>query len=52
MRIDIWSDVICPYCWIGKRHLETALATFREDHPDVLRAISQIQARARNAREE
>lgn len=25
---------------------------FREDHPDVLRAISQIQARARNAREE
>lgn len=35
MRIDIWSDVICPYCWIGKRHLETALATFREDHPDV-----------------
>lgn len=35
MRIDIWSDVICPYCWIGKRHLEKALATFREEHPDV-----------------
>lgn len=35
MRIDIWSDVICPFCWIGKRHLETALGTFREHHPDV-----------------
>lgn len=34
MRIDIWSDVICPFCWIGKRHLETALESFRADHPD------------------
>ena len=28
--IDIWSDVICPYCALGKAHLERALATF--DH--------------------
>ena len=35
MRIDIWSDVICPYCWIGKRHLETALQAFRGRNPDV-----------------
>ena len=34
MRIDIWSDVVCPFCWIGKRHLETALETFRAQHPD------------------
>ncbi|WP_295627575.1 DsbA family oxidoreductase [uncultured Corynebacterium sp.] len=34
MRIDIWSDVICPFCWIGKRHLEQALEEFRTDHPD------------------
>lgn len=26
MRIDIWSDVVCPFCYIGKRHLEAALA--------------------------
>jgi predicted DsbA family dithiol-disulfide isomerase len=26
MRIDIWSDVVCPWCYIGKRRLETALA--------------------------
>ncbi|MET3860085.1 putative DsbA family dithiol-disulfide isomerase [Dietzia sp. 2505] len=35
MRIDIWSDVVCPFCWIGKRHLEAALAAFRVDHPDM-----------------
>jgi predicted DsbA family dithiol-disulfide isomerase len=28
MRIDIWSDVVCPWCWIGKRRLEAALADF------------------------
>lgn len=25
MRIDVWSDVICPWCYIGKRRLEQAL---------------------------
>ena len=30
MRIEIWSDVVCPWCYIGKRRLEAALATF--DH--------------------
>lgn len=25
MRIDIWSDVVCPFCYIGKRKLEAAL---------------------------
>ncbi|KHD74370.1 DSBA oxidoreductase [Actinoplanes utahensis] len=28
MRIDVWSDVVCPWCYIGKRRLETALSTF------------------------
>ena len=28
MRIEIWSDVVCPWCYIGKRRLEAALATF------------------------
>lgn len=26
MRIQIWSDVVCPFCYIGKRRLEAALA--------------------------
>jgi predicted DsbA family dithiol-disulfide isomerase len=28
MNIEIWSDVICPFCYIGKTNLETALAAF------------------------
>lgn len=28
MRIEIWSDVVCPWCYIGKRHLERALEAF------------------------
>lgn len=28
MKIEIWSDVMCPFCYIGKRHLEEALADF------------------------
>ncbi len=28
MRIDIWSDVVCPWCYVGKRRLEAALADF------------------------
>jgi predicted DsbA family dithiol-disulfide isomerase len=28
VRIDIWSDIACPWCYIGKRRLETALAEF------------------------
>jgi predicted DsbA family dithiol-disulfide isomerase len=28
MQIEIWSDVICPWCYIGKRRFETALADF------------------------
>lgn len=31
MRIEIWSDVVCPWCYIGKRRLERALATFGHD---------------------
>lgn len=28
MIIDVWSDVVCPWCYIGKRRLEKALSTF------------------------
>lgn len=28
MQIEIWSDVVCPWCFIGKRRLESALAQF------------------------
>ncbi len=29
MKIDIWADVVCPWCYIGKRRLESALTEFR-----------------------
>ena len=32
MNVEIWSDVICPWCYIGKRRFETALAGF--EHRD------------------
>lgn len=28
MTIEIWSDIVCPFCYIGKRKLEKALAQF------------------------
>jgi predicted DsbA family dithiol-disulfide isomerase len=29
MKIEIWSDIMCPFCYIGKRKLESALAQFQ-----------------------
>lgn len=28
MKIEIWSDIMCPFCYIGKRNFETALEQF------------------------
>jgi predicted DsbA family dithiol-disulfide isomerase len=37
MRIEIWSDVVCPWCYIGKRRLETALD--RTGHRDDVEVV-------------
>jgi predicted DsbA family dithiol-disulfide isomerase len=37
MQVEIWSDVICPWCYIGKRRFETALAAF--PHKDKVQVI-------------
>jgi predicted DsbA family dithiol-disulfide isomerase len=34
MQIEIWSDVICPWCYIGKRRFEKALEQFGH-HQDI-----------------
>ncbi|QQU02712.1 DsbA family oxidoreductase [Myroides odoratus] len=26
MKVEIWSDVMCPFCYVGKKHFENALA--------------------------
>lgn len=36
MKVEIWSDVACPFCYIGKRSFEDALARFEHrDEVDV-----------------
>lgn len=33
LHIEIWSDIVCPFCYIGKRNLEAALAQFSSGEP-------------------
>ena len=37
--VDVVSDVVCPWCYVGKRKLETALARWRADQPDVAATV-------------
>ena len=30
MKVEVWSDIMCPFCYIGKRNYENALAQFDE----------------------
>jgi predicted DsbA family dithiol-disulfide isomerase len=30
MKVEIWSDVMCPFCYIGKRKFETAMSKFSD----------------------
>jgi predicted DsbA family dithiol-disulfide isomerase len=41
MRIEIWSDVVCPWCYVGKRRLEGAIARVPalRDDPDALEIV-------------
>jgi predicted DsbA family dithiol-disulfide isomerase len=34
MKVEIWSDIACPWCYVGKRRFESALEQF-EHHDDV-----------------
>ncbi|MBB5895065.1 DsbA family oxidoreductase [Kutzneria kofuensis] len=37
MRVDIWSDIVCPWCYVGKRRFERALAAF--EHRDRIEVV-------------
>ena len=37
MQVEIWSDVVCPWCYIGKRRFEAALARF--EHRDEVELV-------------
>jgi predicted DsbA family dithiol-disulfide isomerase len=38
--VEIWSDVVCPWCYIGKRRFEDAVSRFTDAHPDVAVDVS------------
>ena len=42
MIVDVWSDVVCPWCFIGKRRLEKGISEIKVANPGV-----QIQVRHR-----
>jgi predicted DsbA family dithiol-disulfide isomerase len=47
MRIEIWSDVVCPWCYIGKRRFEQALGDFPgRDEVEVVYRSFELDPRA------
>lgn len=45
MKIEIWSDVMCPFCYIGKRNFEAALQQFDDaDQIEILWKSFQLDA--------
>lgn len=48
MKIDIWSDIACPFCYIGKRNLESALEEFNsKDEVEVVYHSFQLDPDAK-----
>jgi predicted DsbA family dithiol-disulfide isomerase len=44
VKIEIWSDVVCPWCYLGKRRLERALAQREgEEEPEIAWRSFQLQ---------
>ena len=37
LLVEIWSDVACPFCWLGKRRFESGLREF--DRPDLVDVV-------------
>ena len=43
LRIDIWSDIVCPWCYIGKRRFERALHAFEHrENMDIVHRSFQL----------
>jgi predicted DsbA family dithiol-disulfide isomerase len=53
LRIDIWSDIACPWCYVGKRHLEAALAKFEHaDEVDIVWRAFELDPSAPRTRDD
>jgi predicted DsbA family dithiol-disulfide isomerase len=46
MRVDIWSDIVCPWCYVGKRRFETAVAAFDAGAVEVVHHAFQLNPAA------
>lgn len=46
MQIEVWSDVVCPWCFIGKRRLEQALADSGRTDVEIVHRAFQLDPHA------
>ena len=52
LKVEVWSDIACPWCYIGKRRLETALREFAfADEVEVLWRAFELDPRAPRVRD-
>lgn len=47
MRVDVWSDVACPWCYVGKRRLEAAIARLGDVAAEVVWHSFELDPSAR-----
>lgn len=52
MRIDVWADLVCPWCFIGKRRLQRALADLgMTDEVQIMHRAFQLDPHASDTSE-
>ncbi|HUR76366.1 MAG TPA: DsbA family oxidoreductase [Acidimicrobiales bacterium] len=52
MKVHIWSDIVCPWCYVGKRQFERALADFEHaDEVEIVWRSYELDPRAPEVRE-
>jgi len=35
IRVDVWSDIACPWCYLGKHRFAAGVEAFKRQHPDI-----------------
>lgn len=46
MRVDVWADLLCPWCFIGKRRLQRALEEYENDDVRIVHRAFQLDPSA------
>jgi predicted DsbA family dithiol-disulfide isomerase len=47
LRVDVWSDIACPWCYVGKRRLEAALERFpHRDQVEIVWRAFELDTKA------